>query len=294
MAQKLVKLLICGWEAMNFAALEQSSILFFNVEKSEDVLSRWKRACIRASVIGKESCKDDKAQILIVKHWLEAIDPLHRYGETLMLYYNIWLSSHSPEPFFYWLDVGDGKEVDVKEHPRTELQRNRVRYLGPKEREAYEVVVQSGKLVYKQNGAFVHTIEGTKWIYVLSTSRRFYVGQKERGSFQHSSFLAGAATVAAGRGHYCPGEENFMESIRFLDEQHVDLNDVKMCSVDNDVPPINEIKAVTEIYTASTTLPPSNSELPKNNDVDAEIVHQMLYDSKTFTKRSSLALRNQA
>ncbi|KAL0415086.1 UNVERIFIED_CONTAM: IQ domain-containing protein IQM1 [Sesamum latifolium] len=268
---------------MNFAALEQSSILFFDVEKSEDVLSRWRRACIRAGMIGKESSKDDKAQILIVKHWLEAIDPLHRYGETLMLYYNIWLSSHNPEPFFYWLDVGDGKEVDVKEHPRTELQRNRVRYLGPKEREAYEVFVQCGKLVYKQNGAFVHTIEGTKWIYVLSTSRRFYVGQKERGSFQHSSFLAGAATVAAGRlvvsdgtlkWPLSPREKNFMESIRFLDEQQVDLNDVKMCSVDNDVPPVNVAKAVTEVNTTLENLLASNSKLPKNNDVGTEIVNQ--------------------
>ncbi|KAL0341876.1 UNVERIFIED_CONTAM: IQ domain-containing protein IQM1 [Sesamum calycinum] len=262
---------------MNFAALEQSSILFFNLKKSEDILSRWRRARIRASLIGKGLSKDDKAQILIVKHWLEAIDPLHRYGETLMLYYNIWLSSHSPEPFFYWLDVGDGKEVDVKEYPRTELHRNRVR-----KKEKHEVVIQGGKLVYKQNGAFVHTIEGTKWIYVLSTSRRFYVGQKERGSFQHSSFLAGAATVAAGRlvvsdgtlkaiwaysGHYRPREENLMESIRFLDEQQVDLNDVKRCSIDDDVPPVNVTKAVTEVDSASENILTSNSELPKNNDV---------------------------
>ncbi|KAK4427353.1 IQ domain-containing protein IQM1 [Sesamum alatum] len=250
-------------EVTNFVALEQSSILFFDVKKSEDVLSRWKRACTRASTIGKGSSKDDKAHILIVKHWLEAIDPLHRYGETLLLYYNIWLSSHSPQPFFYWLDVGDGKDVDIKERSRTELQRNRVRYLGPKEREAYEVVVQSGS---------------------LSTNK-----VKERGSFQHSSFLAGAATVAAGRlvvsngtlqaiwvysGHYCPREENFMESIRFLDEQQVDLNNVKMCSIDDDAPPINVPKEITEVDTTSKDLLMYNNELPKNNYASTEIVHK--------------------
>ncbi|KAL2462456.1 IQ domain-containing protein IQM1-like [Forsythia ovata] len=67
------------------------------------------------------------------------------------------------------------------------------------EREAYEVIVQSGKLVYRQNGAFVDTSEGIKWMFVLSTSRSLYVGQKKRGMFQHSSFVAGAATIAAGR-----------------------------------------------------------------------------------------------
>lgn len=67
------------------------------------------------------------------------------------------------------------------------------------EREAYEVTVEGGKLVYKQSKNLVHTIEGSKWIFVLSSSRVLYVGQKEKGKFQHSSFVAGAATIASGR-----------------------------------------------------------------------------------------------
>ncbi|KAK9273736.1 hypothetical protein L1049_018546 [Liquidambar formosana] len=67
------------------------------------------------------------------------------------------------------------------------------------EREAYEVIVESGKLVYRQNGMLVNTVEGSKWIFVLSTSRALYVGQKKKGVFQHSSFLSGGATTAAGR-----------------------------------------------------------------------------------------------
>lgn len=61
------------------------------------------------------------------------------------------------------------------------------------------MVVEDGKLVYKQRGEPVNTTEGSKWIFVLSTSRSLYVGQKKKGTFQHSSFLAGAATTAAGR-----------------------------------------------------------------------------------------------
>jgi hypothetical protein len=67
--------------------------------------------------------------------------------------------------------------------------------------------------------------------------------QKKKGKFQHSSFLAGAATTAAGRlvakdgilkaiwpysGHYLPTEENFKEFISFLEENSVDLTNVKV------------------------------------------------------------------
>lgn len=100
-----------------------------------------------------------------------------------------------------------------------------------------------GKLLYKQSKVPVETAEGTKWIFVLSTSRRLYVAEKKKGVFQHSSFLAGGATIAAGRliahngileaiwpysGHYCPTEENFMDFITFLEEHHVDLTNVKV------------------------------------------------------------------
>ena len=70
------------------------------------------------------------------------------------------------------------------------------------ERKAYEVVVQDGKLVCKQSGENLHTEGGpkdAKWIFVLGTSKTLYVGLKNKGTFQHSSFLAGGATLSAGR-----------------------------------------------------------------------------------------------
>lgn len=70
------------------------------------------------------------------------------------------------------------------------------------ERKAYEVVVQDGKFIFKQSGKLLHTTEGpkdAKWIFVLSTSKILYVGLKNKGTFQHSSFLAGGATLSAGR-----------------------------------------------------------------------------------------------
>lgn len=69
------------------------------------------------------------------------------------------------------------------------------------ERKAYEVVVENGKFLYKQTGELLNTLddEDAKWIFVLSTTKTLYVGKKKKGTFQHSSFLAGGATTAAGR-----------------------------------------------------------------------------------------------
>lgn len=70
------------------------------------------------------------------------------------------------------------------------------------ERKAYEVVVEGGKLFYKQTGELLDTTgesKDAKWIFVLSTSKTLYVGKKKKGTFQHSSFLAGGAASAAGR-----------------------------------------------------------------------------------------------
>lgn len=133
-------------------------------------------------------------------------------------------SSSNVIRYLSWrLDVGDGKEVNLDKCPRTKLQRQCIKYLGPvslqlhlslyfcqtnwihkhyiqqRERESYEVVIHNGKLVYKESGIFVETFEGSKWIFVLSTMRTLYIGQKQKGLFQHSSFLAGGAITAAGR-----------------------------------------------------------------------------------------------
>ncbi|KAK9101375.1 hypothetical protein Scep_024805 [Stephania cephalantha] len=206
------------WKALDFAALKRSSVSFFEIDKPESAVSRWIRACTRVA----------------------KIDPRHRYGHNLHLYYDVWL------------DVGDGKEVN---HESAQ----------GKEREAYEVVVNNGRLIYRQSGILLDTPETSKWIFVLSTSRSLYVGEKKKGFFQHSSFLAGGATTAAGRliarngtleaiwpysGHYLPTEENFKEFIHFLKEQLVDLTNVKRCSIDGEnrsIAPSTDAQAVSNI-----------------------------------------------
>ncbi|CAO2841528.1 unnamed protein product [Amaranthus hypochondriacus] len=238
------------WKALDFASLKRSSVSFFKNDKQETAVAKWARAKTRVAKVGKGLSQNEKAQKLALRHWLEAIDPRHRYGHNLHLYYDIWFQSESSQPFFYWLDIGDGKEVNLEKCPRSKLQQQCIKYLGPKEREAYEVIVEDGKLVYKESGDLVDTVGECKWIFVLSTSRCLYVGQKKKGLFQHSSFLAGAATTAAGRlisnkgvleaiwpysGHYLPTEENFKEFISFLEDNHVDLSNVKKCAYNEEV-----------------------------------------------------------
>ncbi|XP_021278129.1 IQ domain-containing protein IQM2 [Herrania umbratica] len=246
------------WELLDFAELKRSSISFFDIDKHETAISRWSRARTRAAKVGKGLSKNDKAQKLALQHWLEAIDPRHRYGHNLHFYYNQWLQSQSQEPFFYWLDIGEGKEVNLEKCPRLKLQQQCIKYLGPRERKPYEVIVADGKFIYKQTGKLLHTTgedRDAKWIFVLSTSKILYVGKKKKGTFQHSSFLAGGATIAAGilvvdsgvlkavwphSGHYRPTEENFNDFISYLRENNVDLTDVQRTPVDEDEGLVNK------------------------------------------------------
>ncbi|KAL6620813.1 hypothetical protein ACP70R_035952 [Stipagrostis hirtigluma subsp. patula] len=265
------------WKLYDSASLDRRSISFFTGDKQETPASKWLRAAKRIAKVAKGLCKDDKAQQLALRHWLEAIDPRHRYGHNLHLYYDIWFQSSSTEPFFYWLDIGAGREIHHPNCPRSKLNSQLIMYLGMNERAAYEVVVEDGRLTYTQSGALVNTTDDSKWIFVLSTSRSLYVGQKKKGQFQHSSFLAGGATSAAGRlvakqgvlkaiwpysGHYLPTEENFNEFITFLQENNVDLTNVKRCSVDDDeYPSLKKTQASGE---------PSSQQQQEEEEADAK------------------------
>lgn len=119
------------WKLLDFALLKRSSVSFYEVQKPETALSRWSRARTRAAKVGKGLSKDEKAQKLALQHWLEAIDPRHRYGHNLHYYYQHWLHCESKQPFFYWLDIGEGKEVDMEDQcPRSKLQQQCIRKKG--------------------------------------------------------------------------------------------------------------------------------------------------------------------
>ncbi|GBB99360.1 hypothetical protein RclHR1_00350016 [Rhizophagus clarus] len=79
-----------------------------------------------------------------------------------------------------------------------------------------------------------------KWIYVTDCRGKFYVGQKIKGYFHHSSFLAGGAIQAAGgikarqgklleinpnSGHYKPAQHHFNALIERLKSEGINLSD---------------------------------------------------------------------
>ncbi|MCL7044595.1 hypothetical protein MKW94_001685 [Papaver nudicaule] len=91
--------------------------------------------------------------------------------------------------------------------------------------------------------------EGAKWIFVMSPFKKLYAGEKKKGCFHHSSFLAGGTTLAAGRlvaengalksvsaysGHYRPTDENLGIFKDFLSENGVNLDKVEIRSSTDD------------------------------------------------------------
>uniref|UniRef100_R7W6R2 Uncharacterized protein n=1 Tax=Aegilops tauschii TaxID=37682 RepID=R7W6R2_AEGTA len=110
---------------------------------------------------------------------------------------------------------GEGKEINLEDHcPRWKLLQQCIRYLGPKEREVYEVKIENKMMMYKLSRKIVDTSEGpkdAKWIFVLSTTKILYIGT---AVWPHS-------------GHYRPTEANFREFVKYLRKRNVDLTDVK-------------------------------------------------------------------
>ncbi|TVY59077.1 IQ domain-containing protein IQM6 [Lachnellula cervina] len=87
------------------------------------------------------------------------------------------------------------------------------------------------------------SVKKNTWIFVADTSFRLYVGIKQSGAFQHSSFLHGSRISAAGlikikngrlkklsplSGHYRPPVSNFRAFVHSLKEAGVDMSHVSI------------------------------------------------------------------
>lgn len=271
------------------------------------------------------------AMTMDLNYWLEMVDVRHRYGSNLRTYHQYWQKQDTKENFFYWLDYGEGRAVEVAGCPRDRLDRERVRYLSKEERKAYLVIIdKDGRLCWAKNGARIDTTinfkdsvqgivpvnsdapayspleharsaqdeqddsnsnsssarsgdensqdaanhygddlkeaKGSKkvkhvtaatifnkllqssvkkntWIFVADTNFRLYVGIKQSGAFQHSSFLHGSRISAAGlikikdgqldklsplSGHYRPPVASFRAFVHALKEAGVDMSHVSI------------------------------------------------------------------
>ena len=261
-----------------------------------------------------------------LEYFLEMVDQKHRYGSNLRRYHAEWKKTETNENFFYWLDLGEGKNLDLEDRPRARLDTECVRYLSREERQRYLVRIdEQGRFCWDKNGQPIttspeykdsingivsidddtptwrevttgvapepsppgsdssslsgistgsqedsskyantelHDAKGlaklnhlsadavanhllrktTKrntWIFAVDTSFRMYVGIKQSGAFQHSSFFSGARVSAAGlikikrgqlrklsplSGHYAPPLRNFREYVKALKGEGADLS----------------------------------------------------------------------
>lgn len=276
------------------------------------------------------------ARVMGLQYFLEMVDLKHRYGSNLRTYHEEWKKADTKEPFFYWLDYGEGLNIDMASCPRERLDREQVRYLSREERQYYLVQVDDdGRLCWAKNGKRIDTTEEWKdsihgivalddptpafspntatpgrnkttsfapadssspsedgalpseleaaraakyaspgftdekgvkkvthlsastilntllrksvrkntWIFVADTAFRLYVGLKDSGAFQHSSFVQGSRISAAGlikikqgrlaslsplSGHYRPPASNFRAFVRSLKDEGVDTSHVSI------------------------------------------------------------------
>lgn len=93
-----------------------------------------------------------------LQYFLEMMDPKHRHGSNLRKYHEYWKAAESHNNFFYWLDYGAGKDVELPVCPREKLEREQVRYLSPEQRLNYLVKIdRTGRFRWAKNNELVWT-----------------------------------------------------------------------------------------------------------------------------------------
>jgi hypothetical protein len=270
--------------------------------------------------------REKTAKMMDLQYFLEMVDSHHRYGSNLRTYHNEWKQADTHENFFYWLDHGEGRYLDLPMVSRERLNKEKVRYLSREERQKYLVKVdEEGRLCWARNGERITTslqfkdsvdgivpkddtehapwdkdrhgsassssdsdsselsagsnvnadayanhdlnrarglhkltkispstilnqllqksVKPNSWIFVADTSFRIYLGIKQSGAFQHSSFLHGGRISAAGlmkvkdgqirrlsplSGHYRPPTKNFKVFVHSMRDSGVDMSRVSI------------------------------------------------------------------
>jgi hypothetical protein len=134
---------------------DDESSSFDNDDNQESVEERRKK---RQKAVEARNSRRKSAKMMDLQYFLEMVDQKHRYGSNLRKYHNYWKSQPTSQNFFYWLDHGDGKDVELQECDRARLDREQVRYLSREERLDYLVTVdKQGRLRWAKNGEKVWT-----------------------------------------------------------------------------------------------------------------------------------------
>ncbi|RGP55780.1 hypothetical protein FSPOR_11986 [Fusarium sporotrichioides] len=280
---------------------------------SDEDASPEERAAARARREKATAARRHEARMMGIRYFLEMVDQKHRYGSNLCRYHEVWKRTDTHENFFYWLDYGEGRNVEIDGCPRDRLERERenrsdiclngqridtteqfkdslhgvvplddptpafnaaARSMDSQsqdyanssssessmesEREAdraakyatpgydnspgmHKVSQISASTIF--NKMMRKSVRKNTWIFVADTNFRMYVGIKDSGAFQHSSFLQGSRISSAGlikikngrlsslsplSGHYRPPASNFRAFVHSLRQSEVDMSHVSI------------------------------------------------------------------
>ncbi|KAJ5484208.1 hypothetical protein N7539_006004 [Penicillium diatomitis] len=134
-----------------------------------------------------------------LEYFLEMVDSKHRHGSNLRAYHAAWKESPSNQNFFYWLDHGEGKNVELPQCTREQLEKDQVRYLTPSERFNYLVEIDdAGLLRWAKNGELVET-DSSRFQDSLHGVVRIeeHEASNQEDSTQHTNELAVPAPASA-------------------------------------------------------------------------------------------------
>ena len=96
--------------------------------------------------------------LMDLRYFLEMVDTKHRYGANLQVYHEFWKRQPTTQNFFYWLDHGHGRHLDLSLCSREKLDREQIRYLSREERKDYLTEVDDeGRLRWAKNGELITT-----------------------------------------------------------------------------------------------------------------------------------------
>lgn len=107
---------------------------------------------------GNDGQEEVASMLMDLRYFLEMVDSKHRYGANLQVYHEYWKRQDTTQNFFYWLDHGPGKHLDLSLCSREKLDREQIRYLSREERKDYLVEVDDdGRLRWAKNGELITT-----------------------------------------------------------------------------------------------------------------------------------------
>lgn len=199
------------------------------------------------------------AKMMDLQYFLELVDLKHRHGSNLRVYHSYWKNSTTAQNFFFWLDYGEGKDLDLPQCPRDKLERQQVRYLSREERMNYLVRVDEAGLfrwaknnerVWTDNRRFKDSLKGV--VHIDEDAPQFQ-GNTEAGD--PDSFLTSSSSSVSS-----------LSSSDYDSDSDMCVREAKETYVNEDYKAVKKLKKVVHV-SPSTILSSIRGKSLKKEDM---------------------------